>query len=186
MAGKPTQYSRQGDLESPELHSQSEGFKSVSAVPSKPVVFKHGLRLFRITRLKDGKNISGVGKVIDGVQFENGQVVVCWKSRTSSLGIFASMEDFIQVHAKPFFKENEFEWVDGFDPDQQLNVILDHLANYVLRQKVGIKDKTRGNIVSEIIALKRHNARAANPITYHRTSVGVNDLVATDREASDV
>jgi hypothetical protein len=33
---KPTQYSKgDGDSESPELHSKSEGFKSVSAVPSK-------------------------------------------------------------------------------------------------------------------------------------------------------
>jgi|ERR1035437_1181403 hypothetical protein len=35
MAGKPTQYSKGGDSESPELQTKSKGFKSVSAVPSK-------------------------------------------------------------------------------------------------------------------------------------------------------
>jgi hypothetical protein len=162
----------------PELQEQPDVVKSLP--------WSHGLRLFRIKRIKDGKNISGTGKVIEGVQFDNGQVVIHWKTRYPSLGIFNSMEDFVQVHAKPFFKENEFEWVDGFAPDQQLNSVLDSLASYVYHQNVGIKDKAKGNIISEIIAHKRHNQRKVDPIVFNKRSgarTKGNDLRLDDPES---
>lgn len=37
-------------------------------------------RLFTLVRKTDETGISGTGRVLDGVVFHNGQVVVCWRS----------------------------------------------------------------------------------------------------------
>lgn len=121
-------------------------------------------RLFKLIRHKDVKNISGVGKVIDGVMFKDGKIVVQWQTRYPSIGIFNSLEDFVQVHAKPFFKENEFRWIDGYEPSDELDQALDEIADYVMRKKAGIQDKCRGDIVAKVMAYKKGQAKLRNPM----------------------
>jgi hypothetical protein len=65
-------------------------------------------RLFTVTRNFDQSGISGTGRILDGVVFHNGQVVVCWRSDVnektpgfSSLGIYPSWEAFMHVHIDP-------------------------------------------------------------------------------------
>lgn len=65
-------------------------------------------RLFTLIRNFDESNISGTGRVLDGVVFHNGQIVVCWRtdvnektSGFSSLGIYPSWEAFKHVHIDP-------------------------------------------------------------------------------------
>jgi hypothetical protein len=65
-------------------------------------------RLFTVIRNFDQSGISGTGRVLDGVVFHSGQVVICWRSDVnedklgfSSLGIYPSWEAFMHVHVDP-------------------------------------------------------------------------------------
>ena len=66
-------------------------------------------RLFSLIRHTDQTGISGTGRVLDGVVFHNGKVVVCWRSDLrggySSLIVFDSWEAFEHVHITPHPRE---------------------------------------------------------------------------------
>ena len=78
-------------------------------------------RLFTVVRNFDQSGISGTGRVLDGVVFHNGQVVICWRSDVdenklgfSSLGIYPSWEAFLHVHVEPHpANQTEIRFVDG-------------------------------------------------------------------------
>lgn len=62
-------------------------------------------RVFTMVRNADKSGVSGTGRVLDGVVFHNGQVVVCWrtdidaaKHGDSSIGIYPSWEAFKHIH----------------------------------------------------------------------------------------
>lgn len=63
--------------------------------------------LFTLERLVDPTGVSGTGRVLDGVVFHNGQVVVCWRSDLrqppgpTSLAVYPSVEAFLEIHVKP-------------------------------------------------------------------------------------
>lgn len=57
-------------------------------------------RLFTIFREVDATGISGIGRVLDGVLFHSGQVVVCWRSDFGSITIFENWRAFDSVHLK--------------------------------------------------------------------------------------
>jgi hypothetical protein len=65
-------------------------------------------RLFTLIRRADESGVSGTGRLLDGVIFHTGQVVVCWRSDLrpdtpgySSLAIYPSWEAFLHVHVHP-------------------------------------------------------------------------------------
>lgn len=65
-------------------------------------------RIFTLIRNFDQSGISGTGRVLDGVVFHNGQVVICWRSDVNvdklgftSLGIYPSWDAFMHVHVLP-------------------------------------------------------------------------------------
>lgn len=60
-------------------------------------------RIFIMKRNQDESGVSGTGIVLEGVEFSNGEVVVCWRSKkhANSTTIFASFEDFEDVHITP-------------------------------------------------------------------------------------
>ena len=65
-------------------------------------------RLFTLIRSIDESGVSGTGRVLDGVVFHTGQVVVCWRSDIddaargfSSISIYPSWEAFLHVHVHP-------------------------------------------------------------------------------------
>lgn len=65
-------------------------------------------RLFSLIRHMDESGISGTGRVLDGVIFHTGQVVICWRTDLnseklgySSIAIYPSWEAFLQVHIQP-------------------------------------------------------------------------------------
>jgi hypothetical protein len=73
--------------------------------------------LFSLIRKQDESGISGTGRVLDGVLFHNGQVVICWRSDvnnedgTSSLGIYPTWEAFESIHIKPHSQnKTEIVW----------------------------------------------------------------------------
>jgi len=60
---------------------------------------------FTVYRRNDKSGVSGSGRILDGVIFHNGWVVVCWRTDVdaakhghSSLGIFSSWADFKFIH----------------------------------------------------------------------------------------
>lgn len=56
------------------------------------------MRLFHLVREVDVSGISGTGVVAEGVVFSDGKVALRWKSRLSSIGIFQSVEDLMNIH----------------------------------------------------------------------------------------
>ena len=65
-------------------------------------------KLFSLVRLLDETGVSGTGRVLDGIVFHTGQVVVCWRSDLlptgdgfSSLGIYPSWQAFLRIHVEP-------------------------------------------------------------------------------------
>ena len=65
-------------------------------------------RLFAMDRRIDETGVSGTGRVLDGVVFHTGQVVICWRTDDkedepgfSSLAIYPSWEAFLHVHVSP-------------------------------------------------------------------------------------
>ncbi|MBO6571226.1 MAG: hypothetical protein JJ958_02170 [Balneola sp.] len=76
-------------------------------------------RLFSLIRKKDESGISGTGRVLDGVLFHNGQVVICWRSDvniengSSSLGVYPTWEAFESIHINPHpDNRTEIKWLD--------------------------------------------------------------------------
>lgn len=65
-------------------------------------------KLFTLIRHADESGVSGTGRVVDGVIFHTGQVVICWRSDISeiqrgfsSISIYPSWDAFLHIHVKP-------------------------------------------------------------------------------------
>lgn len=76
-------------------------------------------RMFTLVRRHDATGVSGAGRVLDGIIFHTGQVVVCWRSDLdesrqgySSIAIYPSWEAFKHVHIDPH-PENESTIIFG-------------------------------------------------------------------------
>ena len=59
------------------------------------------MKVFKIIRQNDETGVSGTGNVMDGVVFDDGQVIVSWKTDVKSTGFYNSWEDFKKVHIDP-------------------------------------------------------------------------------------
>lgn len=64
-------------------------------------------QVFTLVRHNDESGLSGTGRVIDGIIFHTGQVVICWrtdllqkKNAFSSLAIYDSWDAFAHIHIK--------------------------------------------------------------------------------------
>lgn len=81
-------------------------------------------QLFTLIRHSDETGISGIGRILDGVIFHTGQVIVCWRTDLSieqkgfsSLAIYASWEAFKHIHIDahpPAQTEIKFGATTGF------------------------------------------------------------------------
>jgi hypothetical protein len=73
-------------------------------------------KLFTMIRKNDESHVSGTGRVLDGVVFSNGKVVIYWRTEEkgghSSLGIYDSFEafKFIHIDSHPT-NETEIIWL---------------------------------------------------------------------------
>lgn len=65
-------------------------------------------KLFTVIRHHDASGVSGTGRVLDGVIFPNGKVVVCWRTENSSVAVYDSFEIFSAIHIDSH-PENETE-----------------------------------------------------------------------------
>ncbi|MDY7103461.1 MAG: hypothetical protein S0880_19930 [Actinomycetota bacterium] len=62
-----------------------------------------GMRNFEMFRELDVSGVSGTGKVLEGVQFSTGTVVIHWLTPPprGSIAVFDSMEQFLSIHVRP-------------------------------------------------------------------------------------
>lgn len=56
------------------------------------------MKTFKLVRETDHSGVSGVGEVAEGVEFEDGQVVICWLSKYHSVGVFDNIHCLEKVH----------------------------------------------------------------------------------------
>jgi hypothetical protein len=62
-----------------------------------------GMRPFTMVRNFDVSGVSGVGTVLEGIQFSTGTVVVHWLTPPprGSIAVFDSLEQFLSIHVHP-------------------------------------------------------------------------------------
>jgi hypothetical protein len=76
-------------------------------------------KLFTMRRKADASGVSGTGRVLDGVLFHNGTVVICWRTDVegaahgySSVGVYPSWEAFYFLHIESHpTNETEIEFL---------------------------------------------------------------------------
>jgi hypothetical protein len=124
---------------------KGRGLRTVGAKP----------RIFQMIRHVDGKSISGVGKVIDGVVFSDGTVVIQWQGEKKSLGIYKDLNHFLAIHVKPKYEgENEFRWMEGYKPSEDVAEVCDTVKDYILRFQ-DLKEKHKGALIAVLQGIKR-------------------------------
>jgi len=55
-------------------------------------------KTFTVIRHHDESQVSGTGRVLDGVLFPNGKVVICWRVQYQTVAIYESFEAFKAIH----------------------------------------------------------------------------------------
>ncbi len=75
------------------------------------------MRRFHFNRVEDASGISGVGRVADGVLFDNGLIALAWNSMHKMVGIYTSFAEMVAVHGHD--GDTEVVWVDP-DPKAAL------------------------------------------------------------------
>lgn len=71
-------------------------------------------RMFTMVRIADETGVSGTGVVLDGIEFPNGMVAVCWRSKTPSVNVYRSFVEFKHIHidAHPT-NGTEIHWLES-------------------------------------------------------------------------
>ena len=80
---------------------------------------------FHLVRDEDVSGVFGTGPVVEGVIFENGQVVIHWITVTPSIGIYKNVEDLMTIHGhdgktRLVYEEDEKEstlWANLYGED---------------------------------------------------------------------
>lgn len=77
-----------------------------------------GIRTFTVARQQDETGVSGIGVVIEGVEYATGQVVIHWllPRPRGGIAIFDSLNDFLKVHV---FPHPENKTIITFENDEQ-------------------------------------------------------------------
>lgn len=65
---------------------------------------------FCMIRHADVSGISGTGKVIEGIVFPSGKVALEWQTSTSSISIYDSIDDAVEIHGHD--GATELIWID--------------------------------------------------------------------------
>ena len=55
------------------------------------------MKIFHLARAEDVSGISGTGVVAEGVQFQDGQCVICWINH-GSVAVYHSLESLLLIH----------------------------------------------------------------------------------------
>ena len=65
---------------------------------------------FFLNRSEDVSGVSGTGRVCEGVQFHDGQVVISWFGKYHSVEVWPSIEAAIAIHGHG--GRTAVEWID--------------------------------------------------------------------------
>lgn len=69
-------------------------------------------RIFTMIIKKDETGVSGPGRVLDGIIFQDGKTVIYWRSDKPSIAIYNSFKEFQQVHIESHPKnKTEIVWL---------------------------------------------------------------------------
>lgn len=68
------------------------------------------MRRFYMVRKVDHSGVSGVGRVAEGIEFDDGQVVLCWLSKYHSIGVFDNVLCLQKIHGHE--GDTTVEWID--------------------------------------------------------------------------
>lgn len=68
-------------------------------------------RRFYLQRDEDESGISGTGRVVDGVQFNDGTVVIRWNSNTASTSFYNNMKEMEFLHGHD--GKSKVVWIDS-------------------------------------------------------------------------
>ena len=90
-----------------------------------------GIRTFTVARKNDETGVSGVGVIIEGVEYATGPVVVHWlfPPPRGGIAIFDSLGDFLKVHVHPHpanktiitFEDGEQNTYGGTEEEKDAN-----------------------------------------------------------------
>ena len=75
------------------------------------------MRRFYLYRKEDVTGMSGIGRVADGVEFENGQVALTWKKEFPSVTVFQSVSTVEKLHTHGGKDPTKIVWVDDIRED---------------------------------------------------------------------
>ena len=75
------------------------------------LIRRNRLRTFYLERVVDVTGISGTGVISQGVEFSDGTCVMKWLTDTSSIGIYNSIEELIQIHGHGGNTVLRWDWV---------------------------------------------------------------------------
>jgi len=70
------------------------------------------MRRFFLNRIVDSSGVSGTGPVAEGICFSNGKCVLCWRTDTTSIGIYDDVERLMKVHGHG--GDTELVWIDAY------------------------------------------------------------------------
>lgn len=75
------------------------------------------MRRFYLLRKEDPNGMSNVGRVADGIEFENGQVALTWKKEFPSVTVFPSVSVVERLHSHNGKDPTKIVWVDDLSED---------------------------------------------------------------------
>lgn len=76
------------------------------------------MKRFYLRRLIDETGISGIGVIAEGIEFSNKQVILCWRTFNTSVGIYHNVEDMIRIHGHG--GKTIIEWIDTAMPVEHI------------------------------------------------------------------
>lgn len=56
------------------------------------------MKNYKFIRNEDETGVSGTGHVADVCEFPNGKAVMCWKGEPSSVAVYESVDELIEIH----------------------------------------------------------------------------------------
>ena len=82
------------------------------------------MRRFYIQRDEDESGVSGTGKVAEGVEFEDGVVVMQWLSHKPSVTIFRNVKHLRDIHGHG--GKTTIIWIDPGESDDRTDYEAKH------------------------------------------------------------
>lgn len=73
----------------------------------------HAMRRFHLVRTEDPSGVSGTGVVAEGVEWENGEVELCWRSKYHITEHAPNIHTIVAVHGHG--GRTHVEWIDKED-----------------------------------------------------------------------